>query len=76
MQAPSCIDQWFIGDEMLERLPLASRVGKTMVGGIDLNKPCCLPHPTASPPAHWLIRLTRSAIKAHPPTVPARQRTI
>ena len=39
MQAPSCIDQCFIGDEMPERLPLASRVGKSMVGGIDLNKP-------------------------------------
>ena len=39
MQALSCIDQCFIGDEMLERLPLASRVGKSLVGGIDLNKP-------------------------------------
>ena len=39
MQALSCIDQCFIGDEMLERLPLASRVGKSMVEGIDLNKP-------------------------------------
>ena len=39
MQALSCIDQCFIGDEMLERLPLASRVGKSIVGGIDLNKP-------------------------------------
>jgi hypothetical protein len=39
MQALSCIDQCFIGDEMLERLPFASRVGKSMVGGIDLNKP-------------------------------------
>jgi hypothetical protein len=39
MQALSCIDQCFIGDEMLERLPLASRVGKSMVGGIDFNKP-------------------------------------
>jgi hypothetical protein len=39
MQALSCIDQCFIGDEMLERLPFASRVGKTTVGGIDLNKP-------------------------------------
>ena len=39
MEALSCIDQCFIGDEMLEHLPLASRVGKTMVGGIDLNKP-------------------------------------
>jgi hypothetical protein len=34
----SCIDQCFIADETLERLPLASRVGRTLVGGIDLNK--------------------------------------
>jgi len=39
MQALSCIDQCFIGDEMLECLPFAARVGKTTVGGIDLNKP-------------------------------------
>ena len=31
-------DQCFIADEMLEHLPLASCVGKTLVGGIDLNK--------------------------------------
>ena len=37
--ALSCIDQLFIADEMLEQLPTASRVGKTVVGGIDLNKP-------------------------------------
>jgi hypothetical protein len=37
-EALSCIDQCFIADEMLEHLPLASRVGKTLVGGIDLNK--------------------------------------
>ena len=36
--ALSCIDQCFIADEMLEHLPAASRVGKTLVGGIDLNK--------------------------------------
>src|SRR6202008_5181699 len=36
--ALSYIDQCFIADDMLERLPLASRVGKTLVGGIDLNK--------------------------------------
>src|SRR5499427_5831044 len=35
--ALSCIDQCFIADDMLEPLPLASRVGKTLVGGIDLN---------------------------------------
>src|SRR6201981_1651950 len=36
--ALSCIDQFFIADEMLERLPVASQVGKTIVGGIDLNR--------------------------------------
>src|ERR1700739_2787726 len=36
--ALSYIDQCFIADDMLERLPLASRVGKTLVGGIDLSK--------------------------------------
>ena len=36
--ALSCIDQCFIADDMLEHLPLASSVGKTLVGGIDLNK--------------------------------------
>ena len=35
----SCIDQCFIADRMLEQLPAASQVGKTKVGGIDLNKP-------------------------------------
>jgi hypothetical protein len=39
MEALSCIDQCFIGDDMLERLPLPLRVRKSMVGGIDLNKP-------------------------------------
>jgi len=37
--ALSCIDQCFIADQTLERLPTASRVGKVIVGGIDLNKP-------------------------------------
>ena len=39
MDALSCIDQCFIADRMLEQLPAPSRVGKTKVGGIDLNKP-------------------------------------
>jgi hypothetical protein len=80
MQALSCIDQCFIGDEMLERLPLASRVGKTMVGGIDLNKPR-LRHVagavialSASPDGFTASALAdqvrASAIKAHSPTVP------
>jgi hypothetical protein len=39
VDALSCIDQCFIADSVLEELPTPSRVGKTQVGGIDLNKP-------------------------------------
>src|SRR6202161_4112320 len=39
MDALSCIDQCFIADRMLEQLPAPSQIGKTKVGGIDLNKP-------------------------------------
>jgi hypothetical protein len=39
MDALGCIDQCFIADEMLEQLPAPCQVGKTKVGGIDLNKP-------------------------------------
>jgi hypothetical protein len=39
MNALSCIDQCFIADRMLEQLPAPSQIGKTTVGGIDLNKP-------------------------------------
>src|SRR5437879_4841239 len=39
MQALSCIDQCFIPDDTLERLPEPSMVGKAKVGGIDVNKP-------------------------------------
>ena len=38
MDALSCIDQCFIADRLLEPLPIPSQVGKTKVGGIDLNK--------------------------------------
>jgi DNA-binding transcriptional ArsR family regulator len=38
MDALSCIDQCFIADRLLEQLPAPSQVGKTKVGGIDLNK--------------------------------------
>jgi hypothetical protein len=83
-EALSCIDQCFIGDEMLECLPLASRVGKSMVGGVDLNETrlrhvaeaVCQPHRTASPPRHWPIRYAHPAINAYPPTVPARPHMI
>jgi hypothetical protein len=39
IDALSCIDQCFIADDLLERLPATAQVGKTRVGGIDLNKP-------------------------------------
>ena len=39
MDALSCIDQCFIADDMLEKLPAPCQIGKTKVGGIDLNKP-------------------------------------
>jgi len=38
MNALSCIDQCFIADKVLEQLPAPSQVGKTRVGGIDLNR--------------------------------------
>jgi len=38
LEALSCIDQCFIADDLLERLPAASQVGKTKGGGIDLNR--------------------------------------
>jgi hypothetical protein len=37
MDALSCIDQCFIGDRLLGQLPAPSQIGKTKVGGIDLN---------------------------------------
>ncbi len=39
LEALSCIDQCFIADDLLDHLPVASQVGKTKVGGLDLNKP-------------------------------------
>ena len=38
MNALSCIDQCFIAEETLEQLPAPAQVGKTKVGGIDLNQ--------------------------------------
>jgi hypothetical protein len=34
-----CVDVAFITDQMLDQLPLACHLGKTRVGGIDLNNP-------------------------------------
>jgi hypothetical protein len=34
-----CLDASFISDETLDQLPTPSQVGKTRVGGLDVNKP-------------------------------------
>src|ERR1700737_1126727 len=34
-----CMDAAFVSDETLDQLPTPSQIGKTRVGGIDLNKP-------------------------------------
>ena len=39
VNALSWVDQCFIRDEALERLPAPSQVGKSKVGGIDFNQP-------------------------------------
>jgi hypothetical protein len=38
LDALHCVDVCFISDEALEKLPEPSIVGKTRVGGIDLNR--------------------------------------
>lgn len=37
MTTLDCVDAAFIGDQTLDQLPLPSRLGKTRVGGVDLN---------------------------------------
>jgi len=37
MTTLDCVDVAFIGDQTLDQLPLPSRLGKTRVGGVDLN---------------------------------------
>jgi len=34
-----CVDACTLGGELLDELPLASQIGKTRIGGVDLNKP-------------------------------------
>jgi len=34
-----CVDVAFITDDLLDQLPAPARIGKTRVGGLDLNKP-------------------------------------
>ncbi|MGH8918549.1 MAG: hypothetical protein ACRD0H_09460, partial [Actinomycetes bacterium] len=33
-----CVDTTFIGDHLLDQLPLPTQIGQTRVGGVDLNK--------------------------------------
>src|SRR5256885_15033476 len=80
-QPLSCIDQCFIADEMLEQLPAASRVGKTIVGGIDLNKArmrrvieallALSSSPNGFTASEVALGCAHSASKAHHSTVPA-----
>jgi hypothetical protein len=39
MTALDCVDATFISDQTLDQLPLPAQVGKTRVGGVDINKP-------------------------------------
>jgi hypothetical protein len=39
MTALDCVDAAFISDETLDQLPLPAQVGKTRVGGVDINRP-------------------------------------
>jgi hypothetical protein len=34
-----CVDVTFIGDGLLDQLPLPAQIGATRVGGVDVNKP-------------------------------------
>ena len=33
-----CVDTTFLGDQLLDQLPLPTQIGQTRVGGVDLNK--------------------------------------
>jgi hypothetical protein len=39
LEVLSCVDQCFVGSTTLEELPVATQVGKTRVGGVDVNRP-------------------------------------
>src|SRR5512132_259792 len=39
LEALSCLDRCFISDRTLDQLPTPSVVGRTRVGGIDINRP-------------------------------------
>jgi hypothetical protein len=65
-----CLDTCFLPDGTLDTLPLPSRIGRTRVGGIDLNKPWiraalaavlapAAAHLAASPSPTWLPRCRR-----------------
>jgi hypothetical protein len=39
MTTLDCVDTAFISDQTLDQLPLPAQVGKTRVGGVDMNRP-------------------------------------
>ena len=80
LDALSCVDRCFIGGETLDQLPIASQVGHTKVGGIDLNKPrtrwvtqallALAPMPrgfTASDLTHQVHRLSGQSLSTYGP---------
>jgi len=39
MTTLDCVDAAFISDQTLDQQPLPAQVGKTRVGGVDMNRP-------------------------------------
>jgi len=39
MTTLDCVDAAYISDQTLDQLPLPAQVGKTRVGGVDMNRP-------------------------------------
>jgi len=61
MTTLDCVDAAFISDEMLDQLPLPSRLGKTRVGGVDAH------HHGPSLPPHGRHSAQCSPSPHHPP---------
>ena len=81
MDALSCIDPCFIADQIVGATSRSSQIGKTKVGGIDLNKPrmrwvaealiALSPSPGGFTASELAGRSGRSARRANRTMVPA-----
>jgi hypothetical protein len=63
-----CVDVTFIGDGLLDQLPLPAQIGTTRVGGVDLNKPrirAALPAALALSTAPSGFTVTEFTTKVH-----------